>query len=160
MELPKLTKKAAEEAEKCAKEELERIKKEEPRIIQLTLENVEVISIDIQDVNYMRLTNVHEDHVIGVRDSFVETFIECSKACIELSSKANKKYDAFSEFNSFERLIKYPDIVSIDYINGYNECLKRIFVPWNDAYEEENMYQTTTINENGDLVITIEPKQR
>ena len=138
MELPKLTKKAAQEAEKCAKEELERIKKEEPRIIQLTLENVEVISIDIEDVNYMRLTNVHEDHVIGARDSFVETFIgeisdrQALNSLNRLENNLNQQQDEAD--SSFVELIEkdpvlaktfcYPEEISFEDVVVINKsCL-------------------------------------
>ena len=156
MEFPKLTKEIAEKIDEYYEEELERIKKEEPRFIRLDLLSSDFFDIDIDDIEYLELEDVFLNHRIEEGYKFLEKSQTCMKATIVLSKRINDKYRTYRDnISIFDRLTNKHDIANIAYLNGYQEFLERIYMPWNDYDSYENSNQKEEITEDGDLTITI-----
>lgn len=137
----------------------------EAKYIELVLENVESICIDLKNVEYICLEGIR-DYEPDYKNSACCKYCRSIKLCI--NKKANKKYPSFldeiSDLKVFDRLKEYNDIVCIEYLDNEKNILKTMYVPWDvddDCYENwTNPNMETNINENGDLEIIIEEKDK
>ena len=131
--------------------------------IDIGFENLEWITLKVQDIVSMRLEGISENHsIIWCRS---ENNIEKSKGCsylhLVISPEANKQYKVFSDKKSkltvFERIQKFNDIENIGYLNVHEELLDSFQVVWKDKDDKglENVYQKSFINEKGQLEIIV-----
>jgi len=126
------------------------------KYIQLGLENCEVIDIDIKDINYMMVDGIYECDIIGGSKE-VEKRRYCKEVELIINKRADKDYEERwdESLKVFERLIKFPDIVGITYLDSNKESIESTLVPWFDYDDEDNNYQTGKIDSAGNLVIHI-----
>ena len=126
------------------------------KYVQLVLENCEVIDINIKDINYMMVDGIYEFNIIGCSKK-VEKRRYCKEVELIINKRADKDYEVRwdESLKVFARLIKFPDIVGITYLDSNKESIESILVPWFDYDDEDNNYQTGEIDSDGNLVIYI-----
>ena len=139
--------------------------KSKAEFIELVFENLETIIIAVNDIESMSLSNVHEEHSIGIsskKNKEIEIRKQCSRCVLHLKKTANVfKENLQGGMNVFERIIKFSDICYIDYLNSKKEVIDSIYVPW-DFDEEKyytNSFQTSEVQEDESLLIIIKPKE-
>jgi hypothetical protein len=138
------------------------VKMEEVKYIQLGLENVEAINIDIDDIKLMDIDQIYENDVIYECSSIrkIEKRKYCKYVKLIIKKNADKLYDTtwYNDLTSFQRLLEFPDIVDISYLDKDGNLLDSILVPWDYLDDEENGFQTSQIDENENLEIVINAK--
>ncbi len=131
--------------------------------VDIGFENLECITLNVNDIVSMRLEGISENHsIIWCRsDKNIEKWKSCSSFHLVISPNANKQYNVFGDIKSkdtvFERFQKYNDIVNIGYLNVHGVLLDSFNVSWKDKDDEglENVYQKSFINEKGELEVII-----
>lgn len=134
---------------------------QEIKYIQIGLENVEVINIDVENIEYMSIHGIADRDTISRCDKKIYKSKYCQSLHICINKKVDKKYSA-SDFTVFERLSKFNDIVDITYLDGNKNRLESICVPWRDKVTdnswfsgETNLNQSSKIDKDGNLEILI-----
>lgn len=138
---------------------------QEIKYIQFVLENVEVINIDVENIEYMSIHGIADRHTISWCDKKIDKSKCCQSLHICINKKADKKcqtYGRDSDLTVFERLSKFNDIVNITYLDGNKNKLESIWVPWRDKVTdyslfsgETNLNQSSKIDKDGNLEILI-----
>lgn len=123
--------------------------------LQIGFENVDTVEIDSRYVD-----------CIEVRDREKGDNLEEEGTCLSLHLCINKaanqlylSYGAFVQYYVFERLLEFNDITDITLLNYKRRYVDSFRVPWHEEDEMENRYQSTRINEDGNLEIFIERKE-
>ena len=139
--------------------------KQEIKYIQIGLENVEVINIDVNNIDYMSLHGIADRDTISRCDKKIDRSKYCQSLHICINKKVDKKYPTYggsSDLTVFERLSKFNDIVDITYLDGDKNRLESIYVPWRDKVAdnswfsgETNLNQSSKIDKDGNLEILI-----
>ena len=139
--------------------------KQEIKYIQIGLENVEVINIDVNNIDYMSLHGIADRDTISRCDKKIDRSKYCQSLHICINKKVDKKYPTYggsSDLTVFERLSKFNDIVDITYLDGDKNRLESIYVPWRDKVAdnswfsgETNLNQSSKIDKDGNLEIIV-----
>ena len=138
---------------------------QEIKYIQFVLENVEVINIDVENIEYMSIHGIADRHTISWCDKKIDKSKCCQSLHICINKKVDKKcqtYGRDSDLTVFERLSKFNDIVYINYLDGNKNILESIYVPWRDKVTdyflfpgETNLNQSSKIDKDGNLEILV-----
>ena len=79
-----------------------------------------------------------------------------------ISKAADQRYlsdGKLSQYSVFERLLKFRDIAYIVYLDSKKSPKVTLYVPWDEGSDTDNGYQSTKINEDGNLEILIRRKK-
>ena len=141
---------------------------EEIKYIALGLENVEVIVININDVNFMRIDGVYENHYIDQYTSTKEfrKMKYCKSLRLSLNPRANKFYheygaSLYEDAKAFERLLLFNDLVDVTYMDKDKNHIESIYLPWDFNYSDNvNAFQVTKLDKKGNLEIIVNQKNK
>ena len=128
--------------------------------LEIVLENVEVIEMEagcIEDIDVRGWKNL--GHSTNDRK---DDIYHCDFLRLCISKAADRPYPTYgglSQDSVFERLLKFHDIVYINYLDSQKQITKTIYVPWDESSDTDNGYQSTKINEDGNLEILIQRKK-
>ncbi len=139
--------------------------KQEIKYIEFVLENVEVINIDVKNIEYMSINGIADRDTISRCDKKIDKSKCCQFLHICINKNVDKKYPTdgeASDLTVFERLSKFNDIVYISYLDGNENKLESIYVPWRDKVTdyflfpgETNLNQSSKIDKDGNLEILV-----
>lgn len=124
--------------------------------LEIVLENVEVIEMEagcIEDIDVRGWKNL--GHSTNDRK---DDIYHCDFLRLCINKTADQRYlsdGKLSQYSVFERLLKFRDIAYITYLDSKKSPTKTIYVPWEESSDTDNRYQSTKINEDGNLEIFI-----
>ena len=128
--------------------------------LEIVLENVEVIEMEagcIEDIDVRGWKNLGHSTNDRKDDIYHCDFL---RLCISKAEDQCYLSDGkLSQYSVFERLLKFRDIAYITYLNREKTPTKTIYVPWDEGSDTDNCYQSTKINEDGNLEILIRRKK-
>ena len=130
--------------------------------LQIGLENVATIEIDSRYVDCIEVRNAEEGDSASKAENSLDDWNTCVSLHLCINKAANQlylSYGAFVQYYVFERLLKFNDITDITLLNYKRRYVDSFRVPWHEDDETENRYQSTRINEDGNLEIFIERKE-
>ncbi len=134
----------------------------EMRYIRLETVDGESYDVPLESVIKMRLEGVCEAHEICPNDKSLERRKTCQSAHLALSAEWDKEYKDF-QISIYQRLSLSNDLFSIAYLDGDKGIMERIYLPWDwneedVACDEENNFQSSGIDELGNLTIEVKRK--
>lgn len=126
--------------------------------VRIGLENCECLEFQGDQVSYLAITNIRKN--IYWSGSFLFDHNVCDHFSMNLLPSANIKQNDISKFNvtqlPFDRLLQYPDIVSVEVFYSDGRSVD-VYVEWeDDNHRDYNLYQRTTISEYGNLCILVD----
>ena len=130
--------------------------------LQIGLENVATIEIDSRYVDCIEVRNAEEGDSASKAENSLDDWNTCVSLHLCINKAANQlylSYGAFVQYYVFERLLKFNDITDITLLNYKRRYVDSFRVPWHEDDETENRYQSTRVNEDGNLEIFIERKE-
>ena len=128
--------------------------------LRIGLENVDVIEIDARYIEDFEDSFVLKNLGLSTNDRKDDIY-HCDFLRLCISKAADRPYPTYgglSQDSVFERLLKFHDIVYINYLDSRKQITKTIYVPWDESSDTDNGYQSTKINEDGNLEILIQRK--
>ena len=129
--------------------------------LRIGLENVDVIEIDARYIEDFEDSFVLKNLGLSTNDRKDDIY-HCDFLRLCISKAADQRYlsdGKLSQYSVFERLLKFRDIAYITYLNREKTPTKTIYVPWDENSDTDNRYQSTKINEDGNLEILIRRKK-
>lgn len=123
--------------------------------LQIGFENVDTIEIDSRYVDCIEVCDREKGDNLDDEGTCLSLHLCINKAANQLYLS----YGAFVQYYVFERLLKFNDITDITLLNYKRRYVDSFRVPWHEDDETENRYQSTRINEDGNLEIFIERKE-
>lgn len=136
----------------------------EVKRIDLNLENCQIITVDKKYIGEFLCDGIRTS-IQRMACNLIGQTISCSTFCISIhhdftSSKVQWVFGESNEtHNPIKRIAAAPDIVSVTvYFEDDEANPVEIFVPWNDDDDNDNRYQKSYINEQGDLFVVISEK--
>ena len=129
--------------------------------LRIGLENVDVIEIDARYIEDFEDSFVLKNLGLSTNDRKDDIY-HCDFLRLCISKAADRPYPTYgglSQDSVFERLLKFHDIVYINYLDSQKQITKTIYVPWDESSDTDNGYQSTKINEDGNLEILIRRKK-
>ena len=132
------------------------------RYIRLETVDGEVYDVPLEFVIKMRLEGVCQSHEICPNDKSLERSETCQSAHLTLSGEWDKEYKDL-QISVYRMLGLSNDVFSIAYLDGDKGILERIYLPWDwneeeAACDEENNFQSSAIDELGNLTIEVKRK--
>jgi hypothetical protein len=133
--------------------------------IDIVLENCEIITVKVEDLNYFQMPNITRSIGKPNYHKTISNTLRAEGLFLAISLDANY-HDSFKctwhngKVTPFDRLLEHKDIVSVDiiYADGTNEY---IYAPWGGDSDYVNEYQTLkTHKETGDLYIAVSKKEK
>ena len=128
--------------------------------LRIGLENVDVIEIEARYIENFD-TGILKNLGLSTNDGKDDIY-HCDFLRLCISKAADQCYlsdGKLSQYSVFERLLKFRDIAYITYLNREKTPTKTIYVPWEESSDTDNGYQSTKINEDGNLEILIRRKK-
>ena len=128
--------------------------------LRIGLENVDVIEIEARYIENFD-TGILKNLGLSTNDRKDDIY-HCDFLRLCISKVADQRYlsdGKLSQYSVFERLLKFRDIAYITYLNREKTPTKTIYVPWEESTDTDNRYQSTKINEDGNLEILIQRKK-
>lgn len=124
--------------------------------IEIGFENLESVNIPAEFVRTVSLTGITRELHNDWFSRKTWEFERASDAVIVLDKSANdfKLKETYNAKTIYERIIKWSDITTVEF-RYFDQSIRRISVDWEDDKICSNSYQTTTILENGDLLIVV-----
>ena len=129
--------------------------------LRIGLENVDVIEIDARYIEDFEDSFVLKNLGLSTNDRKDDIY-HCDFLRLCISKAADQRYlsvGKLSQYSVFERLLKFRDIAYITYLDSKKSPTKTIYVPWDEGSDTDNGYQSTKINEDGNLEILIRRKK-
>ena len=129
--------------------------------LRIGSENVDVIEIDARYIEDFEDSFVLKNLGLSTNDRKDDIY-HCDFLRLCISKAADRPYPTYgglSQDSVFERLLKFHDIVYINYLDSQKQITKTIYVPWDESSDTDNGYQSTKINEDGNLEILIQRKK-
>ena len=129
--------------------------------LRIGLENVDVIEIDARYIEDFEDSFVLKNLGLSTNDRKDDIY-HCDFLRLCISKAADRPYPTYgglSQDSVFERLLKFHDIVYINYLDSQKQITKTIYVPWDESSDTDNGYQSTKINEDGNSEILIRRKK-
>lgn len=140
------------------------------KYVRFELENCQHVTVRVENLKRFNLEGIceNDDLMNCVRTKTIERTWSCRKMTACICKEADKKiefWDKVSGFTNFERLTGYDDIVSITYLDYTGLEMESIYLPWKDKVgpdgrvcDTENAYQSSRLDEDGNLLIFVEEK--
>lgn len=115
------------------------------KYVSLTFENVEGVDVEIRYIKSLEFKGNKE---------------ECDGIYLLIAKEVNIQIDSlWQPMKLFDRFTTWNDIVYIELLDESKKSLIKIVMPWDcNKSSENNRYQTSRINGDGDLEITISKK--
>ena len=129
--------------------------------LRIGLENVDVIEIDARYIEDFEDSFVLKNLGLSTNDRKDDIYhCDFLRLCINKAEDQCYLSDGkLSQYSVFERLLKFRDIAYITYLNREKTPTKTIYVPWDEGSDTDNRFQSTKINEDGNLEILIRRKK-
>ena len=114
--------------------------------IELSFENSEFTCIPIENVASLHISEMQKQITKHWYTNHVDEREYAETAYIFLNPAANIQYSPLNEENLFDRIVKYNDLVSIEFQGVVTK--RTIYLEWDDEDAFENSYQTSLITKN------------
>ena len=127
--------------------------------LQIGFENADAIEIASKYIEIFD-TSIFKD--LSLTNDKKDEILHCVYLHLCINKGADRSYriyDRLSPCSVFERLLKFRDIAYITYLNREKTPTKTIYVPWDEGSDTDNRFQSTKINEDGNLEILIQRKK-
>lgn len=127
--------------------------------LQIGFENTDAIEIASKYIEIFD-TSIFKD--LSLTNDKKDEILHCVYLHLCINKGADRSYQIYgrpSPCSVFERLLKFHDIVYINYLDSQKQITKTIYVPWDESSDTDNGYQSTKINEDGNLEILIQRKK-
>lgn len=125
--------------------------------IELSFENSEFTCIPIENVASLHISEMQKQITKHWYTNHVDEREYAETAYIFLNPAANIQYSPLNEENLFDRIVKYNDLVSIEFQGVVTK--RTIYLEWDDEDAFENSYQTSLITKNGYLILIVDKKK-
>ena len=127
--------------------------------LQIGFENADAIEIASKYIEIFD-TSIFKD--LSLTNDKKDEILHCESLHLCINKGADRSYriyDRLSPCTVFERLLKFRDIAYITYLDSKKSPKVTLYVPWEESSDTDNGYQSTKINEDGNLEILIQRKK-
>ena len=127
--------------------------------LQIGSENADPIEIDSKYIEIFD-TSIFKD--LSLTNDKKDEILHCVYLHLCINKGADRSYriyDRLSPCSVFERLLKFRDVAYIVYLNSKKSPKVTLYVPWDENSDTDNRFQSTKINEDGNLEILIQRKK-
>ena len=122
--------------------------------IVLNFENLESVTFHINDIKDIETGKI-QSRISRIAINSVAQMETMASLELTILASADIETDApFCSESAFERILSTNDITSVTF-HFNNGTSENIYVPYEETFEAENIYQTSFLDENGDLNIII-----
>lgn len=125
--------------------------------LKIRFENGESLSIPAEDTDYVSIDNIIKNYSFIKPWYHINKTANCDKVYIVIKDNANKAsyYNVryYDDLLPFDRILAFKDILYLEFL--YEDGVRESFtVPYNGI--DENKLQSVVLNEDNNLVISIE----
>ncbi len=131
----------------------------EVKYIRFDFENVEHITISIDDILYMEIRDITETHRKFTLEKTIMKTNHCNYLKVCVNKKARVGGFCLLSRPYLARLINYNDLCSISYLNEKKQIIMSIDVPYKTKYDsvgEENLNESIEYDKDGNIKITVD----
>lgn len=125
--------------------------------IELSFENSEFACIPIENVASLHISELQKQITKHWYTNHVDEREYAETAYIFLNPSVNIQYSPLKEEKLFDRIVKYNDLVSIEFQGVVTR--RTVYLEWDDEDAFENSYQTSLITKNGYLILIVDKKK-
>ena len=121
--------------------------------LQIGFENADAIEIASKYIEIFD-TSIFKD--LSLTNDKKDEILHCESLHLCINKGADRSYriyDRLSPCSVFERLLKFRDVAYIGYLNSKKSPTETIYVPWEESSDTDNRFQSTKMNEDGNLEI-------
>jgi len=124
--------------------------------INLVFENVEELVIPIRYIKHFFLSNINPNYSYGNENQVIYDSCDSLTMMIDKSFNISINNGLYGEYNAFDRITQYNDIVAIE-VQYEDENIEPtlVYVSWCEIDSLNNLNQISVITKDGDLLLCI-----